>query len=115
MEFQYTDIMSDMYGVNYSILNAGYKIFVSNLAPTGNFIQTDSITFRKAQIRNLYLYFEYVGAKFFKILFSKQINFQYKCLLLFGIYSKLFNYFSVFCTLIINAIIFGLNYHQSAV
>ncbi|MDR0674754.1 MAG: glycosyltransferase [Mycoplasmataceae bacterium] len=115
MGFKYTDIMNDMYGVNYSILNAGYKIFISNLAPTGNFIQTDSISFRKAQIRNLYLFFEYAELKFIKILLNKKINFQYRCLLSFVICTKVFTYFSVFCTLFINAIIFGLNYHQNAI
>jgi hypothetical protein len=115
MGAQYADIMNDMYGVNYLILNAGFKIFISNLAPTGNFIQTDSVSFRKAQIRNLYLFFEYAESKFTKILFSKNIHFQYKCLLLFVICTKMFTYFSVFCTLIINAVIFGLNYHQNTI
>ncbi|MDR1991623.1 MAG: glycosyltransferase [Mycoplasmataceae bacterium] len=115
MNFKYTDIMNDMYGVNYEILSAGYKIFISNLAPTGNFIQTDSITFRRAQIRNLYLFVEYAESKFIKILFSKKISFQYKCLLSFVICTKMFTYFSIFCNLIINAILFGLNYHQNTI
>jgi hypothetical protein len=114
MGFIYTDNINDMYGVNYQILNAGYKIFISNLAPTGNLIQTDSISFRKAQVRNLYMFVEYGESKFLKILFNRNIEFQYKCLLPYVICTKIFTYFSVFCTLIINAIIFGLNYHQNS-